>query len=132
LIKIVPISPAHIDSFHRALDFVARERSYLALLEAPPMEEFRSFVQNIVSRGCPQFVALSDGNGRLVRRAADGAADLCPYGRARRGALAAALYERFGFETEGLKRHALKVDGKYENQVLMALLLEDAPLTATC
>jgi ribosomal protein S18 acetylase RimI-like enzyme len=39
--EIVPISHEHIESFHRALDFVARERRYLAFLEAPPLEEAR-------------------------------------------------------------------------------------------
>lgn len=35
---------------------------------------------------------------------------------------AIALYEKFGFATEGRKRNAIRVDGEYENQVLMALL----------
>src|SRR5689334_15722533 len=61
MIEIVPIAPAYIDSFHRVLDLVARERRYLAMREASPIEEFRGFVQNIVSRGYPQFVALSMG-----------------------------------------------------------------------
>src|SRR5262249_53955175 len=61
MIEIVPIAPGHIDSFHRTLDLVARERRYLALLEAPPIEEFRGFVLNVISRGYPQFVTLSDG-----------------------------------------------------------------------
>ena len=33
-IEIVPIAEAHIESFHRTLDVVARERRYLAFLEA--------------------------------------------------------------------------------------------------
>jgi RimJ/RimL family protein N-acetyltransferase len=39
---------------------------------------------------------------------------------------AIALYKKFGFVTEGLKRNALKIDGEYENQVLMALLFEQS------
>jgi ribosomal protein S18 acetylase RimI-like enzyme len=34
------------------------------------------------------------------------------------------LYERFGFEREGLKRRAVRVDGKYGNLICMALLFE--------
>ncbi len=37
-------------------------------------------------------------------------------------AVAIALYKRVGFEIEGLQRNAIKVDGAYENVVLMAIL----------
>lgn len=37
---------------------------------------------------------------------------------------AIALYERLGFEHEGVKRRARKLDGPYEDNVLMALLVE--------
>jgi ribosomal protein S18 acetylase RimI-like enzyme len=165
MIEIVPISPAHIDSFHRALDLVVRERRYLALLEAPPIEEFRGFVQNIISRGYPQFVALSVGEvvgwcdvlpktwpiyahtgvlgiallpalrgqgvgRRLLARTLDAAR---AYGLSRveltvreNNRNAIALYRKFGFETEGIKRNALKIDGRYENLVLMALLFDQS------
>jgi ribosomal protein S18 acetylase RimI-like enzyme len=164
MIEIVPISPVHIDSFHRALDLVVRERQYLALLEAPPIEEFRGFVQNIISRGYPQFVALSVGEvvgwcdvlpktwpiyahtgvlgvallpplrgqgvgRRLIARTLEAA---CAYGLSRveltvreNNRNAIALYRKFGFETEGIKRNALKIDGRYENLVLMGLLFEE-------
>jgi len=58
-VEIVPIAPEHIESFHRALDFVARERRYLAFLEAPPLESTRAFVLDMIKRRYPQFVALS-------------------------------------------------------------------------
>jgi GNAT superfamily N-acetyltransferase len=61
MIEIVPIAPDHIDNFYRTLDFVARERRYLALLEAPPIESTRAFVLEIIKHGYPQFVALSAG-----------------------------------------------------------------------
>ena len=35
---------------------------------------------------------------------------------------AIALYKRVGFEIEGLQRNATRVDGVYENVVLMAIL----------
>src|ERR1700730_1738299 len=58
-IEIVPIEEGHIDGFHRALDIVARERRYLAFLEAPPIEATRTFVLDNIKRGHPQFVAVS-------------------------------------------------------------------------
>jgi ribosomal protein S18 acetylase RimI-like enzyme len=58
-IEIVPIAQGHIDGFHRALDIVARERRYLAFLEAPAIEATRTFVLDNIKRGQLQFVALS-------------------------------------------------------------------------
>jgi len=60
-VEIVPIAADHIESFHRALDFVARERRYLAFLEAPPLEETRAFVLDMIKHGYPQWVVLSAG-----------------------------------------------------------------------
>ena len=83
-VEIVPITQDHIESFHRALDFVARERRYLAFLEAPPLESTRAFVLNNIKQGYPQLVAVSAGAGRrLVRCRAQAKADLCPWRRSR-------------------------------------------------
>ena len=60
-IRIEPISAEHIEGFHKALDTVAREREYLSLLEAFPLEETRIFVLGMIEKGNPQFVALDDG-----------------------------------------------------------------------
>jgi len=60
-VEIVLIAQDHIESFHRALDFVARERRYLSFLEAPPLESVRAFVLDNISHGYPQLVALSAG-----------------------------------------------------------------------
>ncbi|MBA2399582.1 MAG: GNAT family N-acetyltransferase [Bradyrhizobium sp.] len=60
-IEIVPITQGHIEGFHRTLDIVARERRYLAFLEAPPLEATRAFILDIIEQGYPQFVALSAG-----------------------------------------------------------------------
>ena len=59
--EIVPIHEDYIESFHRALDTVSRERRYLAFLEAPPIESTRAFVLDNIANGYPQFVALSAG-----------------------------------------------------------------------
>ena len=60
-VDIVPIEEKHIEGFHRALDFVARERRYLAFLEAPSLENMRSFVLDNIKRGSPEFVVVSAG-----------------------------------------------------------------------
>lgn len=58
--RVVAIAEEHIESFRRAVDCVARERRYLAFVEAPPLEQTRAFVLGNIQKGNPQFVALSD------------------------------------------------------------------------
>jgi RimJ/RimL family protein N-acetyltransferase len=160
-VDIVPIEESHIESFHRTLDFVARERRYLALLEAPPLESIRAFVLGHIEQGHPQFVAVAAGEvvgwcditprerpvyahlgvlgmgllppfrGQgigtgLIRRSLAAAA---AFGFHRveltvreNNTSAIALYRKVGFETEGVQRHAVRVDGVYENLILMAVL----------
>jgi ribosomal protein S18 acetylase RimI-like enzyme len=48
-------------AFREVLDAVCRERRYLAMLEAPPLEQVRSFVAANVRSGHPQLVAEEDG-----------------------------------------------------------------------
>ena len=55
------IEVADTDAFRAAVDSVARERKYIALVEAPPIEQVRGFVQRNVERGYPQIVAVADG-----------------------------------------------------------------------
>lgn len=59
-ISIEPIRAEHVESFHRALDAVSRERKYLSFLEAPPLEAVRAFVHDMIENGHPQFVAIAD------------------------------------------------------------------------
>lgn len=59
--QILPIAEEHIEGFREVLDTVARERRYLAFLEAPPAAEVAAFVRGNVRKGHPQFVALVDG-----------------------------------------------------------------------
>ena len=63
-ISIEPIRAEHVESFHRALDAVSRERKYLSFLESPPLEAVRAFVLDIIGNGNPQFVAIA--NGKVV------------------------------------------------------------------
>ena len=160
--QIVPIAEQHIPSFRAAVDVVARERKYLAFLEAPPLEEVTRFVLDNIERGYPQFVVLSRrmvagwcdvipnrtrviyshggtlrigllpdfrGRGighRLMQQTIDAA---FAFGLTRieltvreRNANAIALYKSLGFETEGLHRNAVCIEGQYENLYSMALL----------
>jgi RimJ/RimL family protein N-acetyltransferase len=60
-VEITRMAAEYVEGFHRALDFVARERRYLAFLEAPPLESTRQFVLNNIAKGYPQFVAVTNG-----------------------------------------------------------------------
>jgi ribosomal protein S18 acetylase RimI-like enzyme len=59
-IEIVPIGRQHIAGFHAALDGVARERRYLALLEAPSLSRTRRFVLASLQAGAVYMVAVAD------------------------------------------------------------------------
>jgi len=58
---ITPIRVEHLTSFRTALDAVAREKKYLAMIEAPPMERMSTFVHDNIAKGYAQFVAIEDG-----------------------------------------------------------------------
>ena len=60
-IEIVPMQRRHIAGFRAVLDGVARERRFLAFLEAPPMDRVRRFVLGNLKSGTAQFVAV-DGD----------------------------------------------------------------------
>ena len=162
-VRIVPIAEEHIEGFRAVLDAVARERRYLAFLEAPSPQETAAFVRGNIGKGHPQFVALVDGEvvgwcdilpferptkshggvlglgvlpghrgrgiGTALLQAALNAAKASGLTRVElivreHNARAIALYERLGFVREGLKRNAVRVDGRNENAVCMALLFE--------
>ena len=59
-VVILPIAESHAEGFRACLDAVAREKKYLAQIEAPPIERVRSFVRESVASGVAQFVALDD------------------------------------------------------------------------
>lgn len=60
-VEIMQIREEQIESYHATLDVVARERAYLALLEAPPIEKTQEFVRGNIAKGCPHLVAVEDG-----------------------------------------------------------------------
>lgn len=160
-IEIVPIERRHAGGFREVLDGVARERRYIAFLEAPPLAEVRRFVLNGLRNGTPAFVAVDDGRvvgwcdvtrklrpttahsgvlgmgvaashrgrglgGRLIETTLETA---IARGLTRieltvrtDNAAAIALYRRCGFETEGVLRRYLLVDGVYYDALQMARL----------
>ena len=59
-IQILPIAEEHIESYHQCLGSVARERLYLALVEAPPLDSTRALVLSNIAKNVPQFVAVID------------------------------------------------------------------------
>ena len=59
-IQIRQIREEDIGGFHAAIDVVARESRYLALLEAPPLERASAFVRRNIEKGYPQLVAVTD------------------------------------------------------------------------
>ncbi|NPU12769.1 GNAT family N-acetyltransferase [Bradyrhizobium sp. 83012] len=160
--EIRAIAERDIAAFHAVLDSVARERRFLSFLEAPPLDQIRTFVLKNIEDGLPEFVALDGaqmvgwcdiltntrrtvqahcgtlgmgvlppyrgrGLGRaLIRRAMDAA---LAFGLTRieltvreQNANAIALYKSVGFETEGLHRNAVRIDGRYGNVVSMAFV----------
>ena len=60
-VQILPIAQEHIESYHQCLDSVARERLYLAWVQAPPLDSTRAFVLSNIAADVPQFVAVTDG-----------------------------------------------------------------------
>ena len=57
-IAVTPIAESHAEGFHACLDAVAREKKYLAQIEALPLERIQEFVRESVANSAAQFVAL--------------------------------------------------------------------------
>jgi len=60
-VEIVPMQRRHVAGFREVLDAVARERRWIAMLEAPSLARVRRFVLGNLKSGAPQFVAVDDG-----------------------------------------------------------------------
>jgi GNAT superfamily N-acetyltransferase len=95
-IDVTAATADHIESFHQALDIVAKERKYLTLLEAFPLPETRKFVLDMINRGNPHVVATVEN--RVVDRC-DIARHFFPT-HAHRGTLAMGIIP--GFRGRGL------------------------------
>jgi RimJ/RimL family protein N-acetyltransferase len=161
-IRIVETTDAHVEGFHRCVGEVARERRYIGLVDAPPLEASRAFFQSVIAGGGAHFVAMDVGDevvgwcdivrfglegfqhsGRLGmgllahvrgqgvgRRLAEATIDAAKARGIERIELevfasnvrAIRLYERLGFAHEGVRLRARKLDGAYDDNVLMALV----------
>ncbi len=160
-IRIMRMTDDHIESFRECLDAVARERAFLAFLEAPPLTAVETFVRDSRGNGAVQYVAVDDrgevagwcdiipmntegfrhvgrlgigvrakdrgrGIGLRLMEAAVAEAPRRGIERIELGVFAsntraAGLYRRFGFEIEGVRRRARKLDGVYEDMIMMTL-----------
>ena len=60
-IEIVPIGRAHLAGFHAVVDSVAKERRYLAMLEAPSFARTRRLVLDSLKAGAVHVVAVANG-----------------------------------------------------------------------
>ena len=60
-LSIVPLAESHFDSLRWVFDSIAREKRYLAFLQAPPLEQNLDFYRNIVAKNLCHLVAVLDG-----------------------------------------------------------------------
>jgi ribosomal protein S18 acetylase RimI-like enzyme len=159
-IRIESISEAFIESYRQCLDSVARERKYLAFVEAPTIYSTRSFVLSNISKNVPQFIAIREdevigwcdilpngmegfmhcgrlgmgvqkefrrqGIGRKLSEQTISEAREQGLERIELEVLASntpaiSLYEKLGFQVEGVKKNARKLDGIFDDLVEMAL-----------
>lgn len=57
-IEIVYGDIKFIHSFHKALSYVASERIYIEMIEAPPVEKVAEFQENLILKNGPVFYAM--------------------------------------------------------------------------
>ena len=62
--EVQPVTALHVAGLRACIDSIARERKFLAQVEAVPLEQMRQFVENNIAHDLAQFVA-ADG-GRVV------------------------------------------------------------------
>jgi len=163
-IQIRQITENDIEGFYACLDAVARERKYLGLTKALPLENMRKWLTKAMERGEIRLIAL-DGS-RIVGWCDIGTSEREGFthaGRLGMGVLkeyrgqgigsqlleeglseardrglerveldvyasntpAIHLYEKFEFMIEGRKRKARKLDGNYEDLIVMAILFDE-------
>jgi RimJ/RimL family protein N-acetyltransferase len=161
--RIVPLAEEHVPGIHRCFDEVARERLYLAMLQAPPLEQSREFLLGQIRGNAPHFVAFAGdvvvgwcdvvakpretlahsgtlGMGVLAAHRGRGIGkalmEATLAGARNRGftrveltvrvdnTRAQKLYERVGFKLEGTCVRHMRIDGKYYDSHLMAILFE--------
>jgi ribosomal protein S18 acetylase RimI-like enzyme len=60
LIEIIYANEKYFPSFHEAISVVAKERIYLEMIEAPPLEKVASFQRELISKNGPSYYALCE------------------------------------------------------------------------
>ncbi|NOY05367.1 MAG: GNAT family N-acetyltransferase [Chlorobi bacterium] len=162
-VRIIPLEEKYIESYHRCLDAVARERKFIAFVEAPPLDAIREYVLANLAAGALHFVAVDGeevvgwcditrlkwegfthcgrlgmgvskdyrrrGIGRKLMEAALRKAEEAGFERVELGvfisnAPAIKLYETLDFVVEGVLKKARKLDGAYDDVLLMARFIE--------
>jgi ribosomal protein S18 acetylase RimI-like enzyme len=58
MVNIVPVAESHAAGYRACLDVVARERRYLAQVEALPLDRIQAFVRQSVADDAVQFMAV--------------------------------------------------------------------------
>ena len=58
--QIIYPSEKYFKSFHEALSTVAKERVYIEMIEAPPLEKVSSFQTDLISKNGPVYYAIND------------------------------------------------------------------------
>ena len=151
-------TPDDFDGFYQCFAAICRERRYLALVEPPPKEAARAFLDDARRHGMVQCVALSGSrvvgwcdivphvwegfrhSGRLgmgiepafrgkgigrrlvdatVRGAREAGLTRIELEVFSSNTVAITLYERCGFEHEGVHRRGRIIDGRVEDVLLM-------------
>jgi RimJ/RimL family protein N-acetyltransferase len=160
-VEIAPVRLRNAEALRRVFDTIARERRYLPIFEAPPLDDVRRYIQDAIEKDNPAIVAIG---GDAVVGWCDIRRDAQPTGT-HRGVLgmgvvpawrargvgsrlieaalglarercfvrielevyadnhpAIALYKKFGFVREGVRRDAIAIDGRYCDSILLAIV----------
>ena len=59
MIEIIYANEKYFPSFHQALSIVAKERVYIEMIEAPPLEKVASFQKDLISKNGPVYYAIN-------------------------------------------------------------------------
>lgn len=58
--KVIYPDEKYFPSFHEAVSVVAKERIYIEMIEAPPLEKVASFQRKLISKNAPVYYAISE------------------------------------------------------------------------
>ena len=149
-VEIRPIAESDVASFRACLDAVAKERQFLAQVEAVRLERMSSFVRDGLASNVSQFVAVDDqrvvgwcdilpgsahalqhcgtlGMGVLAKCRGQGNGITRIELEARSdNERALRMYRQAGFIEEGRKRNGMRIDGIYHETLAMSLIDDDA------